>query len=555
MSPSDPASLAEIFQRTVREFPDGLALRTPNDSVTLTWSEYGSRVERIARALSAAGIGPGDTVAVMLVNRPEFHLVDAAALHLGATPFSMYATYTAEQIGYLLENSSSRVVITESEFADNVREAAGEGVERIIVIDQEGDGLAEFEQAGATEAADFDFEASWKAVGPDHIATLIYTSGTTGPPKGVMLSHANLLAVWESSIGSLPMLEERGRLISYLPMAHVADRIFSHYPAMNNGSSITCVSDMREAVGLLSTIRPTIWLAVPRIWEKLKDAIDAMKAGAEDPDKLTPEVIRSILGLDSARLLVSGAAPIRSDVLEFFAGIGVDICEGYGMTESTGIGTVNVPGEVRIGTVGRAAEGIEVRLAEDGEVLMRGGVVMVGYRGEPEKTAETIDPDGWLHTGDIGVIDEDGYLSIVDRKKELIINVAGKNMSPANIEARLKAASPLIAFAVAIGDARRYNTALLALDPDGLALRAQSMGIADWSNETMARDPELLAEIEASVTEANTHLARVEQIKRWTVVPDLWEPGGELLTPTIKLKRKPIAEHYSEAIEAMYPDG
>ena len=557
MSTENPASLAEIFQGTAAKFAGEVALRTPEPGSEITWSEYASRVERIARGLSALGVGPGDTVAMMTVNRPEFHLVDAAALHLGATPFAIYATSAIDQVAYLFENAANRVVITETAFLDQVRGAVEKvpTVSEVVVIDEPGAGLEELERRGEDEAADFDFEATWRAVEPGDIATLIYTSGTTGPPKGVMLSHANLIAVWESSIAALKMLEKRGSYMSYLPTAHIADRIFSHYPAMNNGSAITCVADMRAAVGLLTTVRPTVWLAVPRIWEKLKDAIEAMRAAAPDPAQVSDEAVRTTLGLDAAELLVSGAAPIRADVLEFFQGLGVEICEGYGLTESTGVGAVNVPGETRIGTVGRPSGEIEIELAEDGEILIRGGIVMAGYRGEPEKTAEAIDPQGWLHTGDIGRIDDDGYLSVIDRKKELIINAAGKNMSPANIEAHLKAASPLISFAVAIGDGRRYNTALFSLDPDALALRAQREGIADASPATMSRDPALLAELEAAVEAANSKMSRVEQIKRWSVVPDVWEPGGKLVTPTIKLKRKPIQEEYAELIESMYPDG
>ena len=557
MSTENPASLAEIFQGTAAKFAGEVALRTPEPGSEITWSEYASRVERIARGLSALGVGPGDTVAMMTVNRPEFHLVDAAALHLGATPFAIYATSAIDQVAYLFENAANRVVITETAFLDQVRGAVEKvpTVSEVVVIDEPGAGLEDLERRGEDEAADFDFEATWRAVEPPDIATLIYTSGTTGPPKGVMLSHANLIAVWESSIAALKMLEKRGSYMSYLPTAHIADRIFSHYPAMNNGSAITCVADMRAAVGLLTTVRPTVWLAVPRIWEKLKDAIEAMRAAAPDPAQVSDEAVRTTLGLDAAELLVSGAAPIRPDVLEFFQGLGVEICEGYGLTESTGVGAVNVPGETRIGTVGRPSGEIEIELAEDGEILIRGGIVMAGYRGEPEKTAEAIDPQGWLHTGDIGRIDDDGYLSVIDRKKELIINAAGKNMSPANIEAHLKAASPLISFAVAIGDGRRYNTALFSLDPDALALRAQREGIADASPATMSRDPALLAELEAAVEAANSKMSRVEQIKRWSVVPDVWEPGGKLVTPTIKLKRKPIQEEYAELIESMYPDG
>lgn len=557
MSADDPASLPEDFQATAAKFAGELALRTPEEGSELSWGDYARRVESIARGLSVLGVGRGDTVAMMTTNRPEFHLVDCAALHLGATPFAIYATSAPEQIVYLFENAGNRVVVTERAFEQRVRDAVAQvpTVEEVVVIDDPAGGLAALETRGDEEGAALDFEATWRAVGRDDVATLIYTSGTTGPPKGVMLTHGNLIAVWEASIASLPMLENRGRYISYLPTAHIADRIFSHYPAMNNGSSITCVDDMRAAVGLLSTIKPTIWLAVPRIWEKLKDAIDAMRAAADDPSQVSDEVVRSNLGLDSAELLVSGAAPIRPDVLEFFQGMGVEICEGYGMTESTGVGTVNVPGAVKIGTVGPPCGHTEVTIADDGEILMRGGIVMAGYRNEPEKTAETVDPDGWLHTGDIGTIDDDGYLTIVDRKKELIINAAGKNMSPANIEAHLKAASPLISFAVAIGDGRRYNTALISLDPDALAMRGQKLGIADPSPAAMAADPDLQAEIEAAVEAANSKMARVEQIKRWTIVPDVWEPGSELITPTVKLKRKPIAERYAAEIAAMYPDG
>jgi len=557
MSAESPSSLPEDFQATAATFADEVALRTPEEGSELTWADYARRVESIARGLSGLGVGRGDTVAMMTANRPEFHLVDCASLHLGATPFAIYATSAPEQIVYLFESAGNRVVVTEKAFEERVREAvaAVPAVEEVVVIDDPAGGLAELERRGDEDGAGLDFEATWRAVGRDDVATLIYTSGTTGPPKGVMLTHGNLISVWDNSIAALPMLENRGRYISYLPTAHIADRIFSHYPAMNNGSSITCVDDMRAAVGLLSTIRPTVWLAVPRIWEKLKDAIDAMRASAPDSSQVTDDVVRANLGLDGAELLVSGAAPIRPDVLEFFQAMGVEICEGYGMTESTGIGTVNVPGAVKIGTVGRPAGEIEVAIADDGEVLMRGGIVMAGYRNEPEKTAETVDPDGWLHTGDIGTIDDDGYLTIVDRKKELIINAAGKNMSPANIEAHLKAASPLISFAVAIGDGRRYNTALIALDPDALAMRGQKLGIEDPSPAAMAADADLLAEIEAAVADANAKMARVEQIKRWTVVPDVWEPGGDLITPTVKLKRKPIAERYAAEIEAMYPDG
>jgi long-subunit acyl-CoA synthetase (AMP-forming) len=351
-----------------------------------------------------------------------------------------------------------------------------------------------------------------------------------------MITHANLLAAWDSSVAVVPELERRGQYVSYLPTAHLADRVFSHYPALRNGSAITCVEDPRAAVALLPEVRPTMWLAVPRIWEKLRDAIEAGAFGPRDRE------LPARLGLDRAELLVSAAAPIRPDVLEFYDRLGIEICEGYGMTESTAIATLNRPGATRIGTVGPAMPGVEVALADDGEVLVHGPVVMGGYRSEPQKTAEAIDADGWLHTGDIGSFDADGYLRIVDRKKELMINAAGKNMSPQNIEAKLKAASSLIGHAVAIGDRRPYNTALIVLDPDVLMFR----GLA-------ADDPPLRMAVAEAVEHANAELSRVEQIKGWRIVDGgAWQPGGELLTPTLKLKRRSIADRYATQIEELY---
>jgi long-chain acyl-CoA synthetase len=380
--------------------------------------------------------------------------------------------------------------------------------------------LAPIEAAASDE---LDFEASWRAVERDDVATLIYTSGTTGPPKGVELTHANLLAAWESSVAAVPAIGRRGRYVSYLPTAHLADRVFAHYPAFATGSCITCIDDVRAAVLHLPAIRPTLFLAVPRIWEKLKDAI---AAGLLEADSL---------GLGAADLVVSGSAPIRPDVLEFFAARGIEICEGYGMTESSAIATLNRPGDVAVGTVGTPLPGVELALADDGEVLLRGAVVMSGYRGEPGKTAEALDADGWLHTGDVGALDPDGRLRIVDRKKELIINAAGKNMSPANIEAAIKSQSPLIAHAVAIGDRRPYNVALLVLDPD-----------------VPTAGTDVQATVADAVARANALLSRVEQIKRFTIVDDDWAAGGDLVTPTMKLRRKPIAERYAETIEEMY---
>jgi long-subunit acyl-CoA synthetase (AMP-forming) len=345
-----------------------------------------------------------------------------------------------------------------------------------------------------------------------------------------------------------------GRIISFLPSAHVADRWSAHYWGSHClGFTVTCVADLRTVVQHLPEVRPTAWGAVPRIWEKLKAALEAQ--AIVDPSALPEEqraAIRAKLGLDEAQWSIVGAAPTPPEVLEYFDALGLSICELWGMSELSCCVTVNPPGRIKIGTCGPPIEGAELGIADDGEVLVRGPLVMTGYRNEPGKTAETIDPDGWLHSGDIGELDEDGYLRIVDRKKELIINAAGKNMSPANIESRLKAASPLIGQCICIGDRRPYNAALIVLDPDACAAYARARGLADDSPTALAADDDVRGLIANAVEDANSHLSRVEQIKRFTILATDWQPDSDELTPTMKLKRKPIERKYASEIESLY---
>ena len=362
-----------------------------------------------------------------------------------------------------------------------------------------------------------------------------------------------------------------GRLVSWLPMAHIAERNCTQYLPMFVGFSTTCCPDPRQVVAYLPEVRPTWFFAVPRIWEKLKAAIEAgieaeqdeekkqatnwaldlglRKARGEEvdqeehakADELVLSKIRAMLGFDQLESVNVGAAPTPPEVIEFFHALGIPLGELWGMSETTGYGAVNPPDAIKIGTVGPPAPGAEIKLADDGEVLIRGPFITTGYRNMPDQTSEAIDADGWLHTGDIGEFDDDGYLRLVDRKKELIISAGGKNMSPANIEAKLKAASPVIGQAIAIGDGKPYNVALITLDPD----------VAPAFEQQHGRDA-LLAEVERGVEAANEHLARVEQIKRFKLLDDDWQPGGDELTPTMKLKRKPINEKYAEEIEALY---
>ncbi|MGZ4198315.1 MAG: AMP-binding protein [Solirubrobacteraceae bacterium] len=589
----DASTMCEAFQITAAARPDDLALRTIRDGISITWGEYAQRVQRLAGAFSALGVAHGHTVGFMLTNRPEFHLLDTAAMHLGATPFSIYNTCSPEQIAYLIEDAGNRVMIVEAAFMDRVAQVLDGGhgsVEHLVVLDGATSDSITLEELEAAQAPNgFDFESAWRAVEPGDILTLIYTSGTTGPPKGVQLTHANELAQCRGLDEVNHWPAGGGSIVSFLPMAHIADRGLTHYGQMVWGETLTCCPEVTQVFAHVADARPTRWGAVPRVWEKLKAALEAgitadpddarrtavqqaielgiRKVRAEQAgEPLGPELLdayaqaeeqvfapmRAKLGLDRCDSYVTGAAPSPLELFEFFAAIGIPICEVWGMSELTSVATINPPERVRFGSVGPALPGVELRLAEDGEVLVRGPTVMAGYRNQPQKTAETIDAEGWLRSGDIGELDEHGYLKIIDRKKELIINAAGKNMSPANIEQQLKQGSSLIGQAIAIGDRRPYNVALIVLDPDACTAFAAARGIADPSAAAMAGEQSVREEVGVGIDRANSHLSRVEQIKRFAILPVDWLPGGDELTPTMKLRRKPIHEKYAAEIDALY---
>jgi len=531
-----PPALAErtmcgALRVTIAANRERVALRWPDDAVSLTYDELERTLAATASILHDMGLRRGDALGLMLRNRVEFHIVDAAAMLLGATPFSLYQTSPAEQIAFVMGDAGNRLVVTEPMFEAVVREAAGDAV-RVVGLD---------ELAGGDPG--FDLDAHADAVGPEDLLTLIYTSGTTGPPKGVEITHANMVAELRGMHDAVP-LEGGGRQVSFLPSAHIADRWTSHYSAlMTYANALTPVPDATQLMSVLAQVRPTVFGSVPRVWEKMRAALEAAAgpqlADAARADPAVGAAVRAKLGLDQVQWMCCGAAPAPVELLEFFDALGLPICEVWGMSETSCIVTTNRPGRTRYGSVGLPLDGMEVRIAEDGELLVRGPLVMAGYRGRDDLTAEAVDADGWLHTGDVARIDDDGYVWIVDRKKELIINSAGKNMSPANIEMRLKAAGPLIGQACVFGDRRPYNVAVLVLDPDTAA------GLDP-------ADPSVVARVQAEVDEANSHLSRVEQIKRFRVLATEWLPGGEELTPTMKLKRRGIAAKYEAEVEALY---
>ncbi len=588
-----PRTILAAFEATVAAKPDRVAIRTKDDQSTITWAQWRQRSREIAAGLHGLGLRSGGTLALLLSNRPEFHLCDMAAVMLGATPFSVYQTYAPNQIEFLLADAETEIAVVESQYLDGLLQAraALPGLRHVVVVDEEPEredgllSLLELERAGRDAPAAPEGLAA--TVEPDGVLTLIYTSGTTGPPKGVQLTHRNMMAA-VACVEQIVRFPEGSRVISWLPAAHIAERTAHHYLPIVYGMEVTTCPDPRQVLSYLPEVRPQWFFAVPRIWEKLKaglegmlesqpeqrreavrDALDAglqrvrlTQRGQEVPAELDERVraadaeifsgLRAMLGLDQIAAVNVGAAPTPLPVLELFHAIGVPLAELWGMSETCGAGCVNPPEAIRLGTVGPPAPGVEVRLGEDGELLMRGQMVMSGYRGAPERTAEAIDAEGWLHTGDVAEIDDDGYVRIVDRKKELIINAAGKNMSPANIEATVKSASPLIGQVCAIGDGRRYNTALIVLDSDFAPAWAQGNGLQGSSLDELAASEQVRAAVQEAVDAANERLARVEQIKRFHIVAGDWLPGGDELTPTMKLKRRPIAEKYAVQIEGMY---
>jgi len=579
------ATMTEAFRLTVEDDPDRVAVRTKDDELSLTWGELGARADALAGGLAKLGVERGDTVALMLANRPEFFVADLAVMTLGATPFSVYPQFTPQQIAYVVGDAEAKVAIVEAAFLGTFAAARAElpALETLIVLEGgAGEGTTDWADVEGADPG-FDPTPHWQAVQPEDLLTLIYTSGTTGPPKGVQLTHRNVMAGARAA-DAIIRFPDGSRVISWLPAAHIAERMAHLYLPVVFGMTVTTCPVMREIVAYLPAVRPTWFFAVPRIFEKLKAAfegaitakgeeavaqleaarrkVELEMAGEPVPDdvaRLAAEgdaaqfrEIRGWIGLDEAISVNAGAAPTPRDVLVFFHAIGVPLAELWGMSETCGLGAVNPPEAVKIGTVGPPCPGVEVRLADDGELLVRGDMVMPGYRNQPKLTAEAIDADGWLHTGDIARIDDDGYVAIVDRKKEIIINAAGKNMSPANIESTLKGAGPVIGQICVIGDGRPYNTALVVLDADFAPALAAGMGIEGKTLTELADEERMVAAVQEAVDKGNGELARVEQIKKFTLVRGDWLPGGDELTPTMKLKRKPIAEKYGTEIEAMY---
>jgi len=594
-------TICDLLDHTAAEAGDAPAFSNEaGDSwQTLTWAQTHRQVRELAAGFAALGLAPGERVALMLPNCTEHVLADQAAVHAGGLGVTIYATLAPEQIAFVAGDCDARIAVVDG---------AGElarwqpvlaqlpGLKTIIVRDAAACPAGEpyltwdaFAALGKERyAADPDLVSERvAAITIDDPVALLYTSGTTGNPKGVLLTHRNVGYELASAQG-MGLIPDRARWVSYLPLAHIAERMFSIYLPILMGTHVHFCADTTQLVRVVGKVRPNGFFGVPRVWEKIRAGIEslftleqdeakraavakAMDTGrryvqacqyghtmppgleaefaAADAAVLAP--IRGLLGLGEAEVVSSAAAPLPPEVAAFFSGLGMKILDIYGMTETTGAFTTNTPEAFKLGTVGRPYPGMEVRIAEDGEILVRGPLTTPGYLNRPDLTADLIDADGWLHTGDIGRLDEDGFLSVVDRKKELIITAGGENIAPAGIESLL-VAHPLVGQALAYGDRRKYVVALLTLDGEVAPAWAKTRGIDSGSLAELAADPVVLAEVGAAVSAANERLARVQQVKHWRLLPVEWTAETEELTPTLKLRRRIVHAKYADVLDTLY---
>jgi long-chain acyl-CoA synthetase len=564
------ATLLTVYAETVEANGDVEAHRWLDGGQwrSLTYREVYDQVRDLAVGLREVGFQPGEFAVIWSRNRSEATIADYGVMHARGVPVFIYNTVSAEQAAYIAGHCEATVAIVEPEYLPrllSVRDRLPK-LRTIILIEGAAPGVqpwSEVLDSGRAEAERSPelFEQTWRQVTPDDLVTLIYTSGTTGQPKAVMLSHRNVRYYQFALLRAIPLevqIEQDGTAlaISYLPMAHVTGRSIDHWSAVARPLTLVYCPDRLRLFEIAAQVHPTGIMGIPRVWEKLYAALRGAlpDVSQEAIRALPPEARTAILtriGLDRCRLATSGSAPLDPAIIEFFRALGVPLTEGWGMTELSNAATISMPGDARIGAVGRRLAGMEIRIADDGEVLVRGPLVMRGYYKDPERTAESVDADGWMHTGDIGTLDDDGFLVITDRKKELIITSGGKNVSPALIEYELQR-HPLIGQACAIGDRRNYVAALIVLDPETAPAWARAHGIEASSLAGLAAHPDVLAEVQHGVDEANSHLARVEQVRRFRVLPNEWTTESGELTPTMKRRRRVIAERYAEEIDRLY---
>jgi long-subunit acyl-CoA synthetase (AMP-forming) len=583
-------TILEVFEKTARAHATRPAMARKRSGTwqPTTWAGYRDAVRQAARALVALGVERGSGVAILSANRPEWYVANVASITVGARPAGIYTNSTPEQCRYIAEHAEAAVVFVENRDALARLEGAGrpERLKAIVVMDgAPGEpgvlGWDEFVALGES-AHEAELGRRLAAARSGDVCTLIYTSGTTGMPKAVMLTHGNLTFIAERAQEILPVTAE-DRLISYLPLSHIAEQVVSHLLSLATGACVHFAETLEKLPDNLREVRPHVFLGVPRVWEKIQAGIQAKGAEASPlrrriaswargkglaggyadqqggprpwgyalAERLVFAKVRERLGLDQARMLVVSAAPIAKETLDYFQSLGLPIMEVYGMSECTGPATMSIPSRYRLGRAGYAVPGTELRIAEDGEILIRGPHVFAGYYRNDEATREAVDAQGWLHSGDVGELDADGFLRVTDRKKELLITSGGKNIAPQYLEGKLKQIAA-VSQAVAVGDRRPYVVALLTLDPARVVAEASSAGSPARTPEEAAACPVFQGYVEKQVETINATLARYESIKRIALLPcELSVEAGEL-TPTLKLKRRVILERHRETIARLY---
>ena len=593
-----PTMVFEVLAATSAKYGNRPALRTRRNGAwqTTTWSEYERDVKRAGRSLIALGVQPGEGITLIGQNSPEWVIADVAAIYAGAMPAGIYTTNSAEQARYITAHCDARVSFADGpvQVAKFVAEKANlpklEVVVQMLGVPEEGAGGDSLRVLGWREflalgddIPESDLEARMNAQKPDDACTLIYTSGTTGEPKAVMITHTNCVWTAQTSYQTIDATAD-DISISYLPLSHIAEQIMTIHGPMVGGSLVYFAESLEKLGENLAEIRPTFFMGVPRVWEKIQAKMVA--AGANAPPmrkklvawarrqglagglaeqrgekkpllyplakKLVFDTVRKRLGLDRARVCVTSAAPISRDTLDFFLALGIPLLEVYGMSECTGPATTSAPESFRTGKVGVVLPGTELKVAEDGEICMRGKHVFKGYLKDEEATASALDADGWLHSGDIGTIDKDGFIQITDRKKDLLITAGGENIAPQVLEGHLKGI-PAVAHAVVVGDRRKYLVALLTLDPEKLTAETALAGSPAKTVGEAANCEIFRAHVEKQIGTVNEKLARVQTIKRFSIIPAEFTIDGGELTPTMKLKRRVVNEKYSKNIEDLYP--
>jgi len=589
-------TLVDLFFDRAARWSERAALRHWEDGAwqTMTWAEYGTAVREVAAGLVALGLEPGDQAGILAGNQPRWHIADLAIIAAGAVTVPAYPTGAASQLAHVLGHSGSRVC-----FVGDRDQLAKlllccprlPALERIVTLGEPPDGLDDDLLLTFDDLRSLGRQRLWQQpdlievragdLKPDAVATIVYTSGTTGPPKGTMITHQNVSETIRSTTAVISM-GPTDRFLSYLPLSHIAERCTSHLGQINSGGETWFARSLATLGEDLRACRPTIFMAVPRVWEKFRQAVEAELAHAPRPvraqadrlvalglrvvaarqgaipppswrdlaayrvlDRTVGARIRRGLGLDRGRFYVSTAAPVDSDLVRWFHAIGIPIAEVYGQTEDCGPTTMNRPGRTRIGTVGEPLPGLDVGIAANGEVLVRGPNVCAGYWNDPEATAELLE-ERWMHSGDLGTFDGT-FLRIIGRKKNLIVTSSGKNIAPEDIETHLRG-EPFVSQAVVVGDGRKYLTALVALDAEAVEARVDAHG----ATEVLATHPVVVREIGAAFDRINASRAPAERVRAWRILPrELTVAGGEL-TPTLKVKRSVVIERFAEVVEEMY---